>query len=217
MTPETITLLTYIAIGISLLLSIISIIAVFTNAGPAGPTGPVGPVGPAGKSGVMGPTGPIYSNNKEVFTDLIVGSIDASGKLVNASAAIPGTLITDSSGVTTLTPLSVQKGGRVSLIAITATLDPSTTSYTTGSTWQFFMGKNGDFSIMPSGNQSTLYFEGNNNQPKTFYFYPGQNGFPTNIILQPGSTITIKGIGLSGILKDISIGILYDMPPKFWL
>jgi len=214
LSPETIT---YIAVGISLLLSIISIIVVVTNAGPAGPIGPTGPEGQAGKSGEMGPTGPIYSNNKEVFTDLTVGSIDASGKLVNVSAAVPGTLITDSSGISTLTPFSVKKGGRVSLIAITATLDPSTTSYATGSTWQFFMGKNGDYSIMTSGNQSTLYFEGNNNQPKTFYFYPGQNGFPSNIILQPGSTITIKGIQLSGILKDISIGILYDTPPKLWL
>ncbi len=213
LSPET---KTYIAVSIALLLSIISIIVVFTNTGPAGPTGPTGQAGSVGPAGAMGPTGPIYSNNKEVFTDLILGSIDASGKLVNVSSAIPGTLTTNSSGVSTLTPFAVKKGGRVSLIAITATLDPSTTSYTTGSTWQFFMGKDGDFSIMPSGSQSTLYFEGNNNQPKTFYFYPGQNGFPSGIILQPGSTITIKGIQLSGILKDISIGIVYDTPPKFW-
>lgn len=176
--------------------------------GPTGPTGPMGPTGPTG------PTG-IFTNNKEVFSNLTLCNIDATGKLVATSQNVPG-VVTTTNNVSTLVPFKIQKGGNVSLIAITASLDPSTTSFATGSTWQFFIGKNGDYSIMTAGGQSTLYFEGGNSQPKTFYFYPGQNGFP-KIVLQPNSTISIKGVQLSGILNNVTIGIVYDvLPPSFW-
>jgi len=205
---------------LSLVLAIISIYMVITKTAPVGPTGPPGPMGPPGPTGALGPTGPtgLFVNNKEVFSNLTLCNIDGNGKVVNTTQNVPGFLMKDVTGtITTLTPFSVQTGGHVSLISITATLDPSTTSFATGSTWQFFIGTNGDYSIMPAGAQSTLYFEGGNSQPKTFYFYPGQNGFPNNIVLQTGSTISIKGVQLSGILRNVTIGIVYDVPaPKFW-
>ena len=127
---------------------------------------------------------------------------------------VPGALTTNGN-VSTLTPFKIEKGGNVVMIAITASLDPSTTSYATGSTWQFFLGTNGGFDILNASGVSTLYFPGNNSSPLTFYFTPGKNGFP-NISLNPGSTLSIKGIGLNGRLNNITLGFVYNNQPSFW-
>lgn len=173
--------------------------------------GPEGPVGPAGPNSIP------FVNSKEVFTGLTLCNID-NGKIVTTSKNVLGVVSTDNNGVSTLTPFSIQKGGNnVTLIAITATLDPSTVSFKTGTTLQFFIGTNGDYSVMPSGGYSSLYFEGNNGSPKTFYYYPGKNGFP-NLNLRKRNTFTIKGIQTNGILNNVTIGVSYTdvIPPSEW-
>ena len=181
--------------------------------GPVGPAGPVGPIGPAGPAG---PNSIPFVNSKEVFTGLTLCNID-NGKIVTTTGNVPGVVSTDSNGVSTLTPSSIQNGGSVTLIAITATLDPATASFKSGTTFQFFIGTNGDYSVMPSGGYSSLYFEGNNGSPKTFYYYPGKNGFP-NLNLRKGNTFNIKGIQTNGILNNVTIGVSYTdvIPPSSW-
>jgi hypothetical protein len=171
---------------------------------------------PSGAKGEKGDTGSnaLQIYRKEVFSNLNLSEISAAGSIVNTAQNTPGVLTT-TGGVSILTPFKIENGGNVAMIAITASLDPSTTSYATGSTWQFFLGTNGGFDILPSSGATTFFFPGNTSSPRTFYFVPGQNGFP-NIVLNPGSTLTIKGVQLSGRLNDITLGFVYRNPPSSW-
>jgi len=176
----------------------------------AGPVGPAGPAGPAGPNSIP------FVNSKEVFTGLTLCNID-NGKIVPTTGNVLGVVSTDTDGVSTLIPFNIKNGGNVTLIAITATLDPSSVSFKTGSSFNFFIGTNGDYSVMPSGGYSWLSFEANNGSPKTFYYYPGKNGFP-NISLRKGNTFTIKGVQTNGILNNVTIGVSYTdvIPPSSW-
>jgi len=198
---------------IAVVVSIIAILLISSQTNIfTGPAGPVGPAGPAGPNSIP------FVNTKEVFTGLTLCNIDNTGKIVTTTGNVPGVVTTDSNGVSTLTPSSIQNGGNnVTLIAITATLDPATSSFKTGTSFEFFIGRNGDFSVMPSGGYSSLYFEGNNGSPKTFYYYPGKNGFP-NLSLRKGNTFNIKGVQTNGILNNVTIGVSYTdvIPPSSW-
>ena len=151
---------------------------------------------------------------KEVFSNLTLAEISTSGAVVNTAQNVPGVLTT-TGNVSTLTPFKIEKGGNVALISITASLDPSTTSYATGSTWHFFLGTDGGYDILSASDVSKLFFPGDSSSPKTFYFVPGQNRFP-NIVLNPGSTLSIKSNQLDGRLNDITLGFVYNNEPSSW-
>ncbi len=135
---------------------------------------PYGAKGEKGETGATGATGSTGSNavaiySKEVFPNLTLGAISSEGSIVNTVQNVPG-LLTTTDNVSTLTPFKIEKGGNVAMIAITASLDPSTTSYATGSTWQFFLGTNGGFDILPASGVTNLYFPGNSSSPNLIFF-----------------------------------------------
>lgn len=152
---------------------------------------------------------------KEVFSNLTLAEISTTGAVVNTEQNVPGVLTT-TGNVSTLTPFKIEKGGNVALISITASLDPSSTSYATGSTWQFFLGTDGGYDILSASDVTKLVFPKDSSSPKTFYFVPGQNRFPPNIVLNPGSTLSIKSNQLDGRLNDITLGFVYNNEPSSW-
>lgn len=172
-----------------------------------------------------------YSNSvrypKEVFSGLTLCGIDGTGftqptdgSYLIGKKAITGqnmlykaVLEPNSTDVYKFYPVKIKKGGVTSLISITGTLGKETSSYTTGSTWMFFLGANGGYNKLTAGWNSALYFPANDTVSRTFY-YPLEN-----INLEPGDTLSIKGVQLTGIINNITIGFVFKeyQPPSIWI
>lgn len=220
MSPAILIIIAFSIVTISVIVSVVVSKEILPITGPTGPIGPTGSVGMQGIQGMQGMQGMPGRNASdiyytEVYSGLTLCGISPTGALITTSENVPGFLTKSPTGANQLTPFKIEKGGIVEMIAITATLDPSTTSYNTGSNWQFYLGSTyGAYDIMSQN--GWLGFPGKSNTPQTFYFTPGSDGLPNKIVLNPGSTLAIKGVQLSGILNNVTLGFVFRKPPEFW-